>query len=98
MNKISVSLREKYPKRIPIHLHSDCVKLVKKKYLVPKFFTSSMLLAVIRKYNKLNKDEGLYLQYKDQILTSVKTISEYDEYGDNIIHLKVIKESVFGFI
>jgi len=95
------SVRERHPHRVPIVLTegSRGMKLSSHKYLVPKEHIMGDFIKSVRKQCKLNPTEGLFFMINKTMVPINTKIGQLDseyKFGDNMLHITVIKESVFG--
>jgi GABA(A) receptor-associated protein len=99
----SISVRDKYPDRIPIivqkEMKSTLPEVDKCKYLVPMNMTMSQFSFVIRKRIQLKPHEAIFITINNSLVASSKTLSElYEEQKDEDGFLYVVytSENTFG--
>ena len=102
VEKIS-RLMTKYPDRVPViiqkHGKSKCLSLSNNKFLVPKNFTISQFLILIRKRLKIDESIAIFI-FIDNILPQLnnnieKTWVDYKS-NDNVLYMEYATENTFG--
>lgn len=101
--RISSSIRDRYPERIPIICEpaSDKLSIEKVKFLAPEDFKMGHFIFTMRKrIRKINSKEAVYVFVNGgTIPPSNKTLKDiYEMYKDDdgLLYLLVDKEKTFG--
>jgi GABA(A) receptor-associated protein len=98
----SISIRKKYPDRIPIILekyNDSAPELEKYKYLVPSDGTLSLLLLHIRIRVKLDPAKAIFLTIKNEVCNPSELLLKlYEEKKDpdGFLYITYSTENTFG--
>jgi GABA(A) receptor-associated protein len=94
---------ETHPDRVPtiVEVHpSSKITLKKNKFLVPKEFTLSMFLQVLKKHINIRSEEALFIYIDGQLPPCSATMNElYTQHHskeDDMLHILVTKENTYG--
>jgi GABA(A) receptor-associated protein len=96
-------LNEKFHDRVPTVLNDntgDFLKSEKGRFLLDKDITLGQFMAMLRKKNKIEPHEAIYV-YCDNLLPKSNTSMidlwvDYRDVDDNILYLTCSKENTFG--
>lgn len=98
--KICDTLMEKHPHAIPIIV--DCkndIKLLKKKYIVPKTLTMGQFMYMIKKKLSLDSTQSIFLLCNNILLNNTQMIINiYNRHHDDdgFLYIILTLENVFG--
>ena len=100
----------KHTDYIPVIIESSDKEIIKnlkkRKFLCPKFVTSSYLICSIRKHLKIDSSKALFLFYNDVLISGNQMVGElYDNYknknnitakDDLFFYITIRAENTFG--
>ena len=100
--KASISLKQRYPDRIPVILcrgTTDLPLLEKTKYLVPRDTTMGKFVLEIRKTLSMSEIKALFLFVNDVLVPATSIMEQvYEKYksDDGFLYISYNSENTFG--